>query len=303
MALWATFLALLSPYAMLTQFAESGRNLAFLGFMYGIMREAHAEEGQRPIKSVYAAVAAAVGVQIAVGGVTAQFQRAAARLHGAGFDEPAARPDRRCRRTDPRPQSLRPGRAGLARDAASADDRAGGDVGVRPPSLHRRLFHGRGGPRGAARPRLRLARPAVRARRAARAELDDPALARGDLPVGLADRDPFLPRRDDERGTPGFGLRRRMGPDERARPDRADERGGLADPALGQRAGMAQGRGSPSMSSSIATTIAANGAASPTRSGASAPTGRRWKSGSSRVSPTSPRRRPACCCSPTRITG
>jgi len=72
-AVWSLFLGLLTPYAMLTQLAESARNLAFLAFMYGIMREAEAEEGQRPVRAVYAAVAATVGVQIAVGGVMAQF--------------------------------------------------------------------------------------------------------------------------------------------------------------------------------------------------------------------------------------
>lgn len=74
MAAWSLFLGLLTPYAAPTQLAESARNLAFLAFMYGIMREAEAEDGQRAVKAVYAAVAAAVGVQIAVGGVMAQFR-------------------------------------------------------------------------------------------------------------------------------------------------------------------------------------------------------------------------------------
>ena len=76
MAAWTAFLGLLAPHAMLTQLAESARNLAFLAFMYGIMRaaEAEAEDGQRAVKAVYAAVAATVGVQIAVGGVMARFQ-------------------------------------------------------------------------------------------------------------------------------------------------------------------------------------------------------------------------------------
>ncbi len=73
MAIWSLFLGLLTPFAVATQLAESARNLAFLAFMYGIMREAEAEDGQRAVKAVYAAVGAAVGVQIAVGGVMAQF--------------------------------------------------------------------------------------------------------------------------------------------------------------------------------------------------------------------------------------
>ena len=37
MSVWTIFLALLGPYTFLTQLAESGRNLAFLGFMYGLL--------------------------------------------------------------------------------------------------------------------------------------------------------------------------------------------------------------------------------------------------------------------------
>jgi len=76
MAAWALALALLPPEALFTQLGESGRNLAFLAFMYGIMREAEGEDGQRAVRAVYAAVAAAVGVQIAIGGVMAQFREA-----------------------------------------------------------------------------------------------------------------------------------------------------------------------------------------------------------------------------------
>jgi len=73
MSVWAIFLGLLGPYTLLTQFAESGRNLAFLAFMYGLM--AGAEGGaQRAIKAVFAAVGGVVGLQIVVGGVMAEFQ-------------------------------------------------------------------------------------------------------------------------------------------------------------------------------------------------------------------------------------
>ena len=37
MSVWTIFLALLGPYNLLAQLAESARNLAFLAFMYGLM--------------------------------------------------------------------------------------------------------------------------------------------------------------------------------------------------------------------------------------------------------------------------
>ena len=73
-SLWAVFLALLDPDSIATRFAESARNLAFLAFMHGLLKEAGEDERQRAVKSVYAAVAGAIGVQIAVGGVTHQFR-------------------------------------------------------------------------------------------------------------------------------------------------------------------------------------------------------------------------------------
>ncbi|HEV2818589.1 MAG TPA: XrtA/PEP-CTERM system histidine kinase PrsK [Allosphingosinicella sp.] len=75
MSVWTIFLALLGPYNFLAQLAESGRNLAFLAFMYGLL--AGAEEGgsQRAVKAVFAAVAAVIGLQIVVGGVMPEFAR------------------------------------------------------------------------------------------------------------------------------------------------------------------------------------------------------------------------------------
>ncbi len=73
MSVWAIFLGLIGPYTLLAQFAESGRNLAFLAFMYGLM--AGAEGGdQRAVKAVFAAVGGVIGLQIVVGGVMAEFQ-------------------------------------------------------------------------------------------------------------------------------------------------------------------------------------------------------------------------------------
>jgi putative PEP-CTERM system histidine kinase len=73
-SLWAVFLAFLDPDAIATRFAESARNLALLAFMHGLLKEAGEDDRQRAVKAVYAAVAGAIGVQIAVGGVTAQFR-------------------------------------------------------------------------------------------------------------------------------------------------------------------------------------------------------------------------------------
>ena len=75
MSVWTIFLAFLGSYNFLSQLAESGRNLAFLAFMYGLI--AGAEEGgsQRVVKGMFAAVAAVIGLQIVVGGVMAEFAR------------------------------------------------------------------------------------------------------------------------------------------------------------------------------------------------------------------------------------
>jgi putative PEP-CTERM system histidine kinase len=74
MAVWTIFLAMLDSYNFMTQLAESARNLAFLAFMYGIMREADESGSQHSVKAVYAAVAAAVGLQIVVGGIISEFR-------------------------------------------------------------------------------------------------------------------------------------------------------------------------------------------------------------------------------------
>jgi putative PEP-CTERM system histidine kinase len=76
MAVWTIFLALLGPYTYLAQLAESGRNLAFLAFMYGLLAAAEDHRGQRAVKGLFAAVAAVVGLQIVVGGVMPEFERA-----------------------------------------------------------------------------------------------------------------------------------------------------------------------------------------------------------------------------------
>jgi putative PEP-CTERM system histidine kinase len=76
MAVWTIFLALLGSYNLLAQLAESARNLAFLAFMYGLMASAGDAHGQRALKSVFAAVAGVIGLQIVIGGVMPQFGHA-----------------------------------------------------------------------------------------------------------------------------------------------------------------------------------------------------------------------------------
>ncbi|MBX3561192.1 MAG: PEP-CTERM system histidine kinase PrsK [Sphingomonas sp.] len=74
-SVWALSLATSGGYSPLALLAEGGRNLAFLAFLYALLREADKGEGggQRAIRAVYAAVAAVVGLQIVVGGLIPQF--------------------------------------------------------------------------------------------------------------------------------------------------------------------------------------------------------------------------------------
>jgi putative PEP-CTERM system histidine kinase len=76
MAVWTIFLAMLGSYNLLAQLAESARNLAFLAFMYGLMTSAGDAHGKRALKSVFAAVAGVIGLQIVIGGVMPQFGQA-----------------------------------------------------------------------------------------------------------------------------------------------------------------------------------------------------------------------------------
>ena len=75
-SVWSIFVAIEGPHYVLASFAESGRNLAFLAFMYGIMHGAAEDYRQRAVKAVYAAVAGVVGLQIVISGVSAEFAHA-----------------------------------------------------------------------------------------------------------------------------------------------------------------------------------------------------------------------------------
>jgi len=73
-SVWTIFLALLDRHEMVTAFAESARNFAFLAFLYGMTQGGDGGGTQRAVKLVYAAVAAVVGLQIVVGGVIPEFR-------------------------------------------------------------------------------------------------------------------------------------------------------------------------------------------------------------------------------------
>lgn len=77
MSVWTIFLALVGPYTLMAQLAESGRNLAFLAFMYGLMASASGDRGKSALKGVFAAVAAVIGLQIVIAGVLPKFDHSA----------------------------------------------------------------------------------------------------------------------------------------------------------------------------------------------------------------------------------
>ena len=74
MAVWAIFMALLGPFHFLSQLADCARHLAFLAFLYGLMSDEEAHRRQRPVKAVYAAVAAVIALQIVIAGLLARFE-------------------------------------------------------------------------------------------------------------------------------------------------------------------------------------------------------------------------------------
>jgi putative PEP-CTERM system histidine kinase len=79
---WAIFVAFQGPHSLGAGVAEAARNFAFLGFMYALVSRAADERGQNGVRPVYAVVAAVIGLQLTLAGVTPQFADKAA-LHGA----------------------------------------------------------------------------------------------------------------------------------------------------------------------------------------------------------------------------
>ncbi|MGS1016413.1 XrtA/PEP-CTERM system histidine kinase PrsK [Allosphingosinicella humi] len=74
MALWGIFVALRGTGDLFSGLAESGRNFAFLAFMYGIVRDAAQRERVRAVRSVYFTVAGVIGLQLVVAGVLPRFE-------------------------------------------------------------------------------------------------------------------------------------------------------------------------------------------------------------------------------------
>jgi putative PEP-CTERM system histidine kinase len=74
-ALWALSMATGGAGGLLAGLAESGRNFAFLGFMYAMVRGAAEPERQRAVRVLYAVVAGVIGLQLAVVGALPGFER------------------------------------------------------------------------------------------------------------------------------------------------------------------------------------------------------------------------------------
>ena len=72
-SVWSIFLSIRGPDYTLAQFAEAGRNLSLLAFMYGILHGAEDDRQQRGLKAVFAAVAGVIGLQIVISGVMGEF--------------------------------------------------------------------------------------------------------------------------------------------------------------------------------------------------------------------------------------
>src|SRR3954469_17189278 len=73
---WAIFTAFLGPYGAAAGIAESGRNVAFLAFMYSLSDKAAADDRRRALRLVYTVVAAVIGLQLTIGGVAPEFVHA-----------------------------------------------------------------------------------------------------------------------------------------------------------------------------------------------------------------------------------
>ncbi|TFI56722.1 PEP-CTERM system histidine kinase PrsK [Sphingomonas parva] len=74
-AAWCLFVAFLGPRSLAAGLAESGRNFAFLAFMYALVRSAAEVERQKAVRVVYAVVGGVIGLQITIAGVLPEFER------------------------------------------------------------------------------------------------------------------------------------------------------------------------------------------------------------------------------------
>jgi putative PEP-CTERM system histidine kinase len=72
-AVWALSVALLGPHSMAAGLTEAGRNFAFLGFMYAIVRTSAPQERHQAVRVVYAVVAGVIGCQATIAAVIPEF--------------------------------------------------------------------------------------------------------------------------------------------------------------------------------------------------------------------------------------
>ncbi|HEY0314398.1 MAG TPA: XrtA/PEP-CTERM system histidine kinase PrsK [Allosphingosinicella sp.] len=73
-SVWAIFVALLGPTSVAAGVAETGRNFAFLAFMFAIFDEADGDR-QPAVKLVYTVLAAVIGLQLTLAGVIPGFEK------------------------------------------------------------------------------------------------------------------------------------------------------------------------------------------------------------------------------------
>ena len=295
-ACWA-WLGAIAPGSPLAQLAETFRNFTWLALLHSLSGGGEAVERQRGVRLVYGAVGAVLGLQLvadllplAIGAeptiaVTATLLRitAAAGLlvlvHNLyGQADPASRSA-----------------------IGDGDARAGRDLGLRPQPLHPGLSRPGVGHRAGrvARSDGRADRAVVRDRRGPRRRLANPAVARRHLPVAVAARDLRLFRGDDDPRHRASRIGVRLVAADPGGDAGGDDRGGDGAAAEPARAQLGSRSSWPSICSSIATIIAPNGCASPTRSAARGRTSRRSASGWSRPSPTSSTAPAGCCWWPT----
>lgn len=73
---WAIFTAFLGPYSTASGIAASGRNIAFLAFMYSLSSKASAGDRQPTVRVLYVVIAAVIGLQLTIAGVAPEFVHA-----------------------------------------------------------------------------------------------------------------------------------------------------------------------------------------------------------------------------------
>ena len=75
-AVWAIFVAFRGSHSMAAGLAEAGRNFAFLGFLYAMVRSASDPTRHQPVRVVYAVVGGVIGFQLTIAAILPQFEHA-----------------------------------------------------------------------------------------------------------------------------------------------------------------------------------------------------------------------------------